>query len=272
MIVPYSAAFAVLCVAQGVLVAPGWRERWAPERLRWVGLVVPLALFAIGLSLIRAGDVSTRGLANAATFVVPLLAAGVGWARGWRAPGVFPPPVAALFVVAWRADGIVADVAALALTAGSCLTVAALIAALAPRWALAVGLVVLAIVDAVLVFSDQVGPATDALRQVVPPEVGGRPLPTLQDATLDRSLMGWMDLLAPALAGTLLASRVGWRMVGAGAVAVASLAWGLMFHVVDHLPGTVPPLVAVAVWLVAARHSEDPVRAAAVPAADRLPT
>lgn len=272
MIVPYSAAFAVLCVTQGALVAPRWRERWAPERLRWVGVVVPLALFAIGLSLIRAGDLSTRGLANAATFVVPLLAAVVGWAQGWRAPAVFPPLVAALFVVAWQANGIVADLAALALIAGSCLTVAAVIAGLAPRWALAVGLVVLAIVDSVLVFSGEVAPATDALRQVVPVDVGGRPLPSLQDATLDRSLMGWMDLLAPALAATLLASRTRWRLLAAGAVAAASLAWGLLFHVADHLPGTVPPLIAVAIWALVTRRSEEPARTAAVPGVDRLPT
>ncbi len=250
MTVPYSAAFALLSITQGFLVMPGMRHRRVGAQFGWLGVAIPLGLFAAGLLLVRSAEWSTNGLANTATFLVPFLAAIVGWTRGWRPPFLLPPLVVAIFLVAWRADGITADIAALVLICGSCLSVAALIAWVTPPRAVAVGLVVLAIVDTVLVFTNQVAPVTDALREVVPVDVGGRPLPSLQDATVDGALMGWLDLLAPALAGTLLAGMTRPRLLAGVAVGIAALAWGLLFHVSDHLPGTVPPLVAVAVWVL----------------------
>ena len=160
-------------------------------------------------------------------------------------------PVA--WVVAWRADGRPADIAGLILIAGACLTLAAVIGAFTPPWALAAGLVVLAIVDSILVFSDQVRPGTDALHAVIPVGAGGRPLPALQDATLDNALFGWLDILAPALCAVLLTGPARRRNVAAVLTAVAALGFGMVLAVSDQVPGTVPPLVAVAVWFVTRR-------------------
>ena len=86
----------------------------------------------------------------------------------------------------------------------------------------------LAIVDATLVFSDQVRPGTDALHAIVPVGAAGRPLPALQDATLGHALFGWLDILAPALCAALLAGASRLRVGAALLTAIASLAFGLI--------------------------------------------
>jgi len=250
---PYGGAFAALCVLQGVLVAAPWRRSPQISRSRLVGVALPIAVFGIGLAAARGAHWSTRLVADLATFATPVLAAATGWVWGWRRPWLFAAAAPAAWVVAWRADGLAADACAVALIAGACLTLAAAVAALTPRWTLALGLVVLACVDAVLVFSDQVRPATEALHAIVPVSAAGRPLPALQDATLGSALFGWLDILAPALAATLLAGDDRRRLAGAAMTAAAALALGLLLAVSSEVPGTVPPVAAVAVWFVATR-------------------
>jgi hypothetical protein len=251
--IPYGIAYAVLCVLQGALVAPAWRRPFRLGRSRLVGVGVPIVVFMIGLAATRGADWSTEAVAHLATFATPVLAAAVGVIWGWRLPWAYAVLAAAAWVVAWRVDGIPADVAGVVLICGACLTLAAVIGSFTPPWALAAGLVVLAIVDAILVFSGQVHPGTEALHAVVPVGAGGRPLPALQDATLDRALFGWLDILAPALCAVLLTGPARRRLVAAALTAVASLTFGLLLAVSDQVPGTVPPLVAVAVWFVTRR-------------------
>ncbi|MCU0306496.1 MAG: hypothetical protein MUE51_01775 [Thermoleophilia bacterium] len=259
---PYGWNYAALCLFQGLLVAMPWRP-WRLVGSRLAGLLIPLVALAGGVALIRAGQGGAEAVAGLATFAAPPLAAAVGWAWRWPLPWLGPPVAAACFALAWRGDGLDADAAGLVLVGGACLTLAALIAAVAPREWIAAGLVVVAAVDVVLVFwLQQVQPATEALRQVVPPAVavpggGSVPLPSLQDAEFGRAIMGWMDVLAPALLATVLAGRTRVRLLAAGVTAAAALAWGLMLGVADSVPATVPVvaglLAAVAAGALARR-------------------
>ena len=250
---PYGISYAVLCLLQGALVAPAWRRPFRLGRSRLVGVALPIAVLMVGVTATRGGDWSTRAVADLATFATPIVAAAVGFAWGWRRPWAFAVLAPVAWIVAWRADGLWADVAGVALIGAACLTLAAVIGSITPPWALAAGLVVLAIVDATLVFSDQVRPGTDALHAIVPVGAAGRPLPALQDATLGHALFGWLDILAPALCAALLAGASRLRVGAALLTAIASLAFGLILAVTDQVPGTVPPLAAVAVWFAANR-------------------
>ena len=251
--VPYGWSFAVLCLVQGVLVAASWQRPLRLGRSRLVGIGVPVVVFFIGLTATRGGDWATRAVSDLATFGTPVAAAAVGVVWGWRLPWVYALAAPFAFVVAWRADGLVADTASVALIAAACLTLAALVATFTPPWALAAGLVALAIADTILVFADQVRPGTQALHAVVPPALGGTPLPALQDATLGHALFGWLDILAPALGATLLTGFASPRFVAAVLTAVAALALGLLLAKTQQVPGTTPTLVAVVVWGLVAR-------------------
>jgi hypothetical protein len=245
-------AYAALCAVQGALVLAPRRPRrlgrsWA------VGLVVPLAALVVGVLAIRGTSDGADALASLATVAAPLLAAACGPALGWRLPWLTVPAAAGAYLLAWRGDGLAADLAGVLLIGGACLTLAAVIGALAPPPAIAAGLVVLAAVDAALVFGNQVAPATDVLHAVTPPSAplpgaATRPLPALQDATIRGALMGWLDFLAPALLGVLLADEPEARTAAAVATFLAALAWSLLFARFDTLPATVPVLAGLAVW------------------------
>lgn len=254
---PYTWSFAVLCAVQGALVAMGWRDERRLGRTRILGLIVPVAALCVGVLLIVAGDLSRTGLARLATFGTPLAAALVGVTAMWRRPiiGLVLSPV--LFAVAWRADGLVQDAAGVALIGLACVAIAAGIASLTTKRALAVGLIILAVVDAVLVFGGHLTQPTADLHAVAAPHAGGVPLPSLQDATFGSSLMGWLDLLAPACAGMLFVHAHGARWIAAAATTVASLAWGLLLAVTTPIPGTVPVLAAVIVWFTSSASSPE---------------
>jgi hypothetical protein len=64
-------------------------------------------------------------------------------------------------------------------------------------------------------------------------------------------MMGWLDLLAPALLGVILA-RSPERLRAAPAVTVSALIWGTLLYATPFIPATVPVLVG----LLAARLSE----------------
>lgn len=247
MRVPYDWTFAVLCVFQGVVVAAGWRRRWHLGASRLVGFGVPVAVLAIGVLATRQGGWTTEAVATLATFGAPLAAMACAAAVGWQpSTTILLAPLA--FVVAWRVDGLVGDAAGVLLIAGACLTIATVIAAAAPQRAIVAGLIVLAIVDSYLVFRGQIARSTANLHAVQPPVAAGTPLPALQDASFGGSLFGWLDILAPALAGMLFPSETARRLAAALATAVAALAWAFLLGVSDQIPGTVAPLAAVAVW------------------------
>jgi hypothetical protein len=229
-------SYAVLCAAQAltVLAARPPRRTFTSNRLLLAGIVVPAALLGAGVAIVRAVAGGPHALALAGAVGAPLLAA-----AGPRRL----PLAAALWLVAWLAHGLVAQGAGVALIALAAMTIAQLVARFAPDWSIAGGLVAVAIVDVVLVWGTrQVQPATTALHAATLPELAGRPIPPLQDATFGSAMMGWLDLVAPALLG-VVARR---RLAAAAATGLAAGAWGLLLFVTSTVPATVPALAGLA--------------------------
>jgi hypothetical protein len=231
-------SYGLLVAVQAALVlVPGRPRRLASSRA--LGLVIPAAAMAVGVALAS----STGGadfLTALAAVVTPILAAGAGWARGWRRPWLPALAVPGLYALAWlRPDSLDGQAAGVALICGACLAVTGVVAALAPQSWLVVGLVLLVVLDCVLVWGDRsVGPAMNTLQHSVPPSLG-RPLPSLQQAVLGDATMGWLDFAAPALLGLLVARRI----AAAGATAVAGWLWGLLLITTSPIAAT-PPVLA----------------------------
>jgi hypothetical protein len=231
-------SYGLLVAVQAALVlVPGRPRRLASSRA--LGLVIPAAAMAIGVALAS----STGGadfLTALAAVATPILAAGAGWARGWRhawLPALAVPP---LYALAWlRPDSLDGEAAGLVLICGACLAVTGVVAALAPRTWLVVGLVLLVMLDVVLVWGDQsVEPAMNTLLHTAPPSLG-RPLPSLQQAVLGDATMGWLDFAAPALLGLLVVRP----LRAAAATAAAGWAWGLLLIATSPIAAT-PPVLA----------------------------
>jgi hypothetical protein len=226
---------------------------------------VPAALLAAGVAIIDLVPHGPRALALLATFGTPLLAASGGIFRGSPRWWVWPPLAAGLWFAAWLASGLVRDAAGLALIAGACLAAASAVAAVSPAWSVRAGLVGLAALDIVLVWATTgVREATDALQAVALPHAAGTPLPDLQQATFGSAVMGWLDLLAPALLGVVVAGR---RKLGAATVTgLAAGAWGLLLLTTSEVAATVPVLAGLAFAAAHARrrrlrHPLEPARA-----------
>jgi hypothetical protein len=226
---------------------------------------VPAALLAAGVAIIDLVPHGPRALALLATFGTPLLAASGGIFRGRPRWWVWPPVAAGLWFAAWLASGLVRDAAGLALIAGACLAAASAVAAVSPAWSVRAGLVGLAALDIVLVWATTgVREATDALQAVALPHAAGTPLPDLQQATFGSAVMGWLDLLAPALLGVVVAGQ---RKLGAATVTgLAAGAWGLLLLTTSEVAATVPVLAGLAFAAAHARrrrlrHPLEPARA-----------
>jgi hypothetical protein len=244
-------AFAALSVVQGALVlAPTRAPREDGDRL--VGMLVPAGLLVVGVVLVQAVAHGAQALADLATFGTPVAAGLCGYLAGWRRAWLVPPAAAALYLVAWQGSGLVRDVAGVLLIAGACLSGAALLGRFVGARELTIGLVLLVVLDVVLVFgTSQVSQTTVTLHGLAPVVATSKPLPALQDVTLGSSMMGWLDLLAPALLGVILARSPG-RFRAAPAVTVSALIWGTLLYATPFIPATVPVLVG----LLAARLSE----------------
>jgi hypothetical protein len=246
----FAVSICILSVCQGALVAvPAARRIPALERLRsgWWALI-PVAS-VVGFTF---GAQALSGLADGLTYlaliaVPPLAAAALGWAmrgaRPWLALVALP-----LFALAWGdRSGLAGEVAAAALEALSCVTLAVLLAAVAPAALVRAGIVVASAADTWLIVSNRLQAPNRQLNAVVP----AAHLPQLQSAVFGRAVIGYEDLFVAALFGALLAVRPGAAARGALLVALLALAFDLLFLITSTLPATVP--VAVAVVLVEIR-------------------
>jgi hypothetical protein len=143
----------------------------------------------------------------------------------------------------------------------------------APAWSIRVGLVCLAALDIVLVWATpSVREASNTLIQVQSPVAAGTPLPSLQQPAFGSAYMGWLDLLAPALLGVVVAGRT--KLGAAVVTGIAAGLWGLLFYVTSEVAATVPVLAGLAFAAVDARrsrlrHSLEPARAGGDPRGDR---
>jgi hypothetical protein len=239
----------------------------------WVWLAVPALLLAAGVAIVDLVPRGPHALALLATFGTPVLAAAGGLFRGSRLWWLWPPTAAGLWVAAWLAHGLVQDAAGVALIAAACLAAASAAALVAPAWSIRLGLVALAALDVVLVWGTSgVEEATNTLQGVALPHAAGRSLPSLQQATFGGAVMGWLDLLAPALLGVVVVGR---RKLGAAAVTgVAAGLWGLLLFVTSEVAATVPVLAGLGFATADARrgrlrHPLEPARAGGGPRGDR---
>ena len=232
---------------QAALVAAPGRTA-GPRGRGWIGIAVPAALLAVGVAVLDRASWGPHALALLASIATPLLAAAAGALSGRARWWLWPPAVLVLWLVAWRAHGLVGEAAEIALVAGACLALASAAALVAPAWSLQVGLVALAALDVVLVWgTPQVEPASKALHGVALPTAAGATVPRLQDVTFGDATMGWLDLLAPALLGVAIARAT--KLRAALVTGAAAGAWGLLLFWTSTVPATVPTLAG----LVAAR-------------------
>jgi hypothetical protein len=234
---------------------------------------VPAALLGAGVAIIDLVPQGPHALALLATFGTPVLAAAGGIFRGSTRWWLWPPAAAGLWLAAWLASGLLRDVAGVALIAAACLGAASAVAAVAPAWSIRAGLVGLAALDVVLVWATpSVQTATNTLQAVPLPHAAGMSLPNLQQATFGSALMGWLDLLAPALLGVVVAGR---RKLGAAAITgVAAGLWGLLLLTTSEVAATVPVLAGLAFAAADARrgrlrHPLEPARAGGGARGDR---
>jgi hypothetical protein len=114
--------------------------------------------------------------------------------------------------------------------------------------------------------------ATNALQVVGLPHAAGTPLPSLQQATFGSAVMGWLDLLAPALLGVVVAGRL--KLAAAALTGLAAGLWGLLLFVTSEVAATVPVLAGLAFAAIDARrgrlrHPLESARAGGSPRSDR---
>jgi hypothetical protein len=243
---PFLASDAALLATQAALVAlpgrgvPPWIARFRGPG--WA-LVLPLSIAVVVAAIALVPEVA-RALSWLALLAIPpLAAAALGWAmRGAR------PPLALLaiplLVVGWTEQfTLVGDVCLAALSALSCLTLGRLLAGLVPLVWLELGIVAMAVVDAILVFGNQLQGPNEVLNTAVP-AVG---LPQLQYLAMPHASLGYGDVFAAGVLGGVLAAR-GLRQWPAALLVLAlSAAWDLLFFVIDTLPATVPVALALVI-------------------------
>jgi hypothetical protein len=237
---------AVLLGTQGLLVGlvgagvPAWVR--ARATARWA-LVLPLSIAVVVAAIALLPDVADVLTWVALLLVPPGAALALGWAmRGARWPlAVLAAP---LLVFAWGSQTTTAgELCGLALTALSAVTLGRLLAGVAPAPWLKLGIVAMAIVDAILVFSNGLEQPNAVLNAAVP----APGLPQLQYVSFGPASLGYGDLFVAGVLGGVLAveGARAWRWALA-AWALAE-AFTLLFYVTDTLPMTVPVAVVVVV-------------------------
>jgi hypothetical protein len=240
----------VLTAAQAACVAlPAAGVPAALRRFRggaWA-LVLPLCIVVVIVAIDeipQSADVLTW---VALLLIPPGCALAFGWAgrgaRWWLAPLAIP-----LLALAWAdQESRIGEIATIVLIMGSCVTLGRLLGGAAPLLLLKLGLLAMAISDAILVFGNTLQ-APNAVLVAAEPGAG---LPQLQSASFHFASMGYGDFFAAAVLGGLLAAERRPQTIPAIAVLLVSLAWDQLFLVVDVLPATVPPaivLVGVEIW------------------------
>jgi hypothetical protein len=194
---------------------------------------------------IRYASDTANWLTYLALIAVPILAA---VALGWVARGARPwlaVIVPGLFLVAWRTpDSLSGEAAAALLSALSCVTLGALLAAVTPsRW-LKLGIVAMACADVWLIASDQLQAPNNELVAARP----GGGLPQLQSEQFGSISMGYGDMFVAALLGGAFAARKRVQRAAAMLTLLVAALFDLLFLVADNLPATVP--VALALLIV----------------------
>jgi hypothetical protein len=235
---------------------------------RWWALVPSASVAAVVAGVSASGD-TAQALTYLALAGVPVLAA-IALARAVRrGTPVLALAVVGLFAVAWAArSSLAGQTAGLLLDALSCVTLGALLAAVAPaRW-LKLGILAMAVVDAVLVLADLLQAPNRVLVAAAPPHG----LPQLQSVAFGSAQMGYGDLFIAAALGALLAAAGPTRRRAGALTAAFAVTFDLLFLWVPELPATVPVALALIGVELAARGSprRPAARVAGASAAGRL--
>jgi hypothetical protein len=227
-----------LCVALPAAGIPAFLLRIGG---RGWALIAPLSV-VISVVAIAAAAASADVLTWIAFLLVPVgCALALGWAahgaRPWLALAIVPLLAAALVAP----DDPLGRAARLIMIVGSCVTVGRLLAGGAPLVWLKLGVVAMAVIDAVFIFGDLWGEQNAAFNAAAPAE----DLPRLQVADVGDVSTDYGDYFVAGLVGGILAAERRPQAVAAVAVLAAAQAWNQLFLVVDSLPGTVPPTVVM---------------------------
>ncbi len=254
----FSADNFVLTVAQAACIAlpaaglPAWAQRFRTGA--WA-LVLPLSI-AVVVAAIELLPSTADVLTWVALLLVP---PGCALALGWAARGARPwlaPLAAPLLALAWVVpDDRIGQAAAMILITGSAVTLGRLLAGAAPLSLLKVGIVAMAVVDGILVFSNNLQQPNAVLVAASP----GEGLPQLQSASFGDAGLGYGDFFAAAVVGGILAAQRGPQVAAAAAMVVVALAWDQLFLIYDVLPATIPPalvLLGVEAWRRANRGAQ----------------
>lgn len=210
--------------------------------------LVPLASIVLVVVAIRTAGATADGLAWLALIAVPPLAAAALGAAMRGARPALALLAAPLFALAWwQRETLVGEGAAVLLSALSCVTLGVLLTAVAPHGWLKAGIVAMAAVDAYLVGTELLQPASDLLNAAAPPAQ----LPQLQRALFGDAVIGYGDLFVAGVFGAIVAAEAAADRLGGApwrwalAVLALGLAFDLLFLVVDVLPATVPVALAL---------------------------
>lgn len=240
----FSADNFVLNIAQAVCVAlpaAGLPHRLERFRTRAWALIAPLSI-AVVVAGIELAPSTADVLTWVALVLVPI---GGALALGWAAHGARPwlaVLAAPLLGVAWAwPDTRAGQVATIVLIAGSAVTAGRLLAGVAPLTLLKAGVVAMAAIDAILVFSGNLQPANAVLVSASP----GLGLPQLQSSGFGDAGLGYGDYFAAAVVGAILAAERVPQLAALAALLVVSYAWDQLFLVYDTLPATVPPAIVL---------------------------
>jgi hypothetical protein len=246
------------CIALPAAGLPLWARRY---RARGWALIAPLSI-AVVIGAIALIPQTADLLTWVAFVLVPL---GAALAFGWAARGARKPLAllaAPLLALAWALPHArLGHAAAAVLIAASAITAARLVAGVAPLTLLKVGVVVMAVIDSILVFSNELQGPNAVLEAASP----GHGLPQLQSLAFGHAGLGYGDVFAAAVVGAILAIERGPQLAAAVGMVIVTLAWDQLFRIYDVLPATVPPaIVLVVAWARTQRVSALSPAAAAV--------
>jgi hypothetical protein len=226
------------CIALPAAGLPIWATRY---RARGWALVAPLSIAGV-IAAIAVIPETANLLTWVALILVPV---GAALAFGWAARGArprFAVLAALLLATAWALpDDRVGEGAAALLIGASAVTAGRLVAGVAPLTLLKVGVVLMAVVDSILVFSNRLQGPNSVLVAASP----GHGLPQLQSLGFGGAGIGYGDVFAAAVVGAILAIERGPQVRAALGLLVVTFAWDQLFLIYDVIPATVPPAIVL---------------------------
>jgi hypothetical protein len=241
------------CIALAAAGLPAWAERFRGSG--WA-VILPLSIVVV-IGAIALVPNTADALTWTALVLVPVgCALGLGWAMRGARPGLAALVAPLLAVAIATPTSNVGQLAILVLIAGSAVTAGRLLVGVAPVELVKAGVIVMAIVDSILVFSGNLQHPNDVLVAAAP----GHGLPQLQSASFAGAGMGYGDFFAAAVVGAALAAQCRPRLAFAAVMVLAALAWDQLFLLYDVLPATVPPALALIAAELYARVRLSPLR------------